>query len=140
MQINLLLVIFVCFVPVFQETSTPIKSNQTFVEVWCGGDDNLTRGVCRAVYNELLSSPDFDLNSEEKPGRLIVTIPTNVKWKQHENRTRIFYRVEFTSTKDKKLSTKKGDCWEDDLKTCAFQVVRQAKIAARKLATSSMPD
>jgi hypothetical protein len=63
----------------------------------------------------------------------IVTIPTNVDWKKRGTRTRVFYTVEFASSTDRKLGKKKGACWENELKTCASQIVKQAKIAARKL-------
>jgi hypothetical protein len=64
---------------------------------------------------------------------MIVTIPTNVDWKERGTRTRVFYTVEFTSSNDRNLGKKKGECWENELKICASQIVRQAKIAARKL-------
>ena len=49
-----------------------VKQSQTLVEVWCGGDDNLTQGVCRAVDSEFASTPNFVVSSEERPGTLIV--------------------------------------------------------------------
>ena len=114
--------LLVCLVPVFQKTTTAVKQSPTLVEVWCGGDDNLTQGVCRAVDHEFASIPT-----------LIVTIPTNFDWEEREKRTRGFYTVEFTSTNDKKLGAKKGACWENDFRTCASQIVRHAKNAAHKL-------
>jgi len=133
MQMNLLLLFLVCLVPVFQKASSPVKQTQTLVEVWCGGDDNLTQGVCRALDREVASTPEFIVSIGEKPGTLIVRIPTNVNWKENGQGTTVFYTVEFKSTSGKKLATKKGACSENDLKTCATQIVRQAKIVARKL-------
>jgi len=135
MQINAIALILVCLVSVFQ-TSSPLKPGQTLVEVWCGGDDNLTQGVCHAVYNECAASPDFVMSSDETPGTLIVRIPTNVDWKEERGRTRVFYKVEFKSTNGKKLGTKKGSCWETEPGTCAAQIMKQAKIVARKLNTN----
>jgi len=132
MQINILAVILVCVVPTFQ-TSGPVKQSQTLVEVWCGGDDNLTQGVCRALDSEIAATPDFIVSSGERPGTLIVSIPINVDWKEREKKTKVFYTVEFKSTNGKKLGRKKGACWENDFRTCATQIVRHAKIAARKL-------
>lgn len=137
MQIDLLATVLVClFLPV-QNTCVEVKQSKTFVELWCGGDDNLTQGVCRAVESEFASSEDFvvlaDERSHEGKVKLIVNIPTNVDWKERGTRTRVFYTVEFKSGTDRKLGKKKGDCWENELKTCASQIVRQAKIVSRKL-------
>lgn len=49
MQIILLLITLGFLAPVFQKTAT--RKTKPVVEVWCGGDDNLTQGVCRNVYN-----------------------------------------------------------------------------------------
>lgn len=133
MHLNLLLMLLVCLVPVFQKITSAVKQSPTPVELWCGGDDTLTQGVCDAVYREFASTPGFVVDSEETPGTLIVTIPTNVDWEERGKRTRVFYKVEFTTTDDKKLGTKKGACWHDDFRTCASQVVKHAKNAARKL-------
>jgi hypothetical protein len=89
------------------------------------------------MVNEFASSPDFVLvdaeSNHEKQVALIVTIPTNVAWKKRGTQTRVFYTVEFESSTDRKLGKKKGACWENEFKTCASQIVKQAKIAARKL-------
>ncbi len=132
MQLTLIAVTLVCLVPVFQKTSSPVKQNQTVVELWCGGDDDLTQRVCHAVGTEFESSPDF-VFSEEKPSALIITIPTNVDWKNRGQRTRVFYTVEFKTANEKLLARKKGECWEGDFKTCASQVLRHARSVAHKL-------
>lgn len=137
MQINILAIVLAClFLPV-QNSAIDAKRTVTFVELWCGGDDNLTQGLCRAVESEFGSSRDFvllvDESNRESETKLIVTIPTNVDWKERGGRTKVFYTVEFKSTTDKKLGKKKGACWENDLKSCASQILRQAKTAARKL-------
>jgi hypothetical protein len=49
------------------------------------------------------SSPDFELSSGDRPGSLVVTIPTNVDWKEIGKRTRVMYKVEFTSTENSLL-------------------------------------
>jgi hypothetical protein len=115
-----------------KEAASP-KSTKTLVEVSCGGDDNLTRGVCIAVENALESSAHFDWNTADKKGALVVIIPTNVDWKELNQRTRVFYKVEFTSSEDKKISKHKGSCWENDLATCGRQIVKEAIVAGRKL-------
>jgi hypothetical protein len=129
------MMILVCLLPVFQKTSTQVKQSRTLVEVWCGGDDNLTQGVCRALDSEFASTPDFVVSSGEKPGTLIVCIPTNVNWKDQGKKTRVFYTVEYKSINDKKLGAMKGECWENDFRVCASQIVMKAKKAARKLST-----
>jgi hypothetical protein len=134
MQIIILLITLVGLAPVLQNTPTQSKP---VVEVWCGGDDNLTRGVCRQVYNEFASTRDFLITDEDNTGTLVVSIPTNVHWKERGKRTRVFYVVEFLSNDEKKLSKKKGECWEDDLKTCASQILKQARSVARNVKSPS---
>jgi len=126
----ILLIMLVSLAVLFQQ---PPDQNKPVVEIRCGGDDNLTQGICRNVYNEFAASPDFVITDEENTGTLIVKIPTNVHWKQLGNKLKVFYVVEYLSNNEKKLSKKKGECWEDDLKTCASQVLSKAKSAARKL-------
>jgi hypothetical protein len=130
---NLLMMIFICLIPIYHKDASPLKQTQTPVEVWCGGDDGLTQGVCHALESAFASTADFVTSSGKRPGTLVVTIPYNVSSKESGKRTRVSYTVEFTSSNDKKLRTRKGSCWEDDLATCANQIVAQARIAARKL-------
>jgi hypothetical protein len=105
----------------------------TLVEVWCGGDDALTHGLRNTLENAFKSSQDFSLSSGKKPGTLVVTIPTHVGWKQVGKRTQVLYRVEFSSADDKVFSTSTGSCWDDRLTKCATQIVKAARIAARKI-------
>ena len=137
MKINRLATVLVCLFLAVPNTAIEIKQSKIFVELWCGGDDNLTQGMCRAMEHEFASSGDFvvlaDESTNERQVKLIVTIPTNVDWRERGARTRVFYTVEFKSSTDRKLAKKKGACWENELKTCASQIVRQARKAARKL-------
>jgi hypothetical protein len=135
MQIGFLLaaLIVVSSVEVNKKESASQKPTKMLVEVWCGGDDNLTRGVCLAAENAFESSADFTLAIGENKGTLVVTIPTNVDWKEMNQRSRVFYTVEFSAADAKKISKRKGACWEDDLAACANQIVKEAKIAQRKI-------
>lgn len=125
----------VSLLAIHQKEAAPPKPIQTPVEAWCGGDDNLTRGVCYSLVTAFESTADFAVSDGEKAGTLVVRIPTNVEWKDIRKRTRVFYTVEFTTADDKKLRTRKGKCWDDDFAECANQIVKQARIAARKLHT-----
>ena len=124
-----LLITLVGFASEFHKT--PINPSKLFVEVRCGGDDNLTQGVCRNIYNEFASTPDFVITDKHNTGSLIINVPTNVHWKERGKRTIVFYIVEFLSSYEKKLGKKKGECWEDNLKTCAVQVLKEARAVAR---------
>lgn len=95
----------------------------------------LTRGVCYALESAFESTSDFALSDGNPPGILVVTIPTNVDWKENGKRTRVFYTVEFTTADDKKLRTRKGKCWNDNFARCANQILKQARIEARKVHT-----
>jgi|SRR5580700_747879 hypothetical protein len=113
----------------------------TLVEVWCVGDDGLTLGLRDALENAFKSSSDFQLSSGKKPGTLVVTIPTNVVWKQAkqaDKRTKVLYRVEFASADDKTISKSTGSCWDDALTKCAAQIVKDARIVVRKFGTAKI--
>ena len=109
--------------------AAPVKA--TLVEVWVGGDDGLTQRLRDAVEHAFQSSPRFVLSSGKKTGTLVVTIPTNVRWKQSGRRTQVFYNVDFASTERKNLGASKGSCWDDEFATCAAHIVGAAEIAAR---------
>ena len=102
----------------------------TLVEVWVGGDDGLTQRLRDATEHAFQSSPRFILSSGKKTGTLVVTIPTNVRWKQFGKRTQVFYNVKFASTDQQNLGTGKGSCWDDEFATCAAHIVRAAEVAA----------
>jgi hypothetical protein len=110
----------------------------TLVEVWCVGDDGLTQRLRDALENALKLSPDFSLSSGKKPGTLVVTIPTNVGWKQVGKRMQVLYAVEFASVDNQNIGTNTGSCWDDMLSKCAAQIVKDAKIAARKITTAEI--
>lgn len=102
------------------------------VEVWRGGDDGLTIKLVEALKIAVRASPDFTLSTGERPGSLIVTIPTNVHWKQVDGRIQVLYKVEFTSTDGRKLGNGAGSCWDSALSNCAAHILADAKIAASR--------
>ncbi|MDQ1637587.1 MAG: hypothetical protein QOF62_926 [Pyrinomonadaceae bacterium] len=116
MQINFLMpvMIVVSFLAIYQKEAAPLKPIRTPVEVWCGGDDMLTRGVCYATENAFESAADFVPSYGKKAGTFVVTIPTHVKWKERGDRTKVSYTVEFTSIDDNRVGSHKGSCWDDD--------------------------
>jgi len=139
MHTGLLLAVIIAFsaVEANQKQASFSQPTKTLVELWCGGDDSLTRGVCYAVDKAFEASADFAFNDEEAKPQLVVRIPTNVDWKEKNQRTHVFYVVEFTSADDKKLSKRKGNCWDDDFSVCANQILAEARIARRKLLQKS---
>ncbi len=100
------------------------------VEVWGGADDGLTIRLRDALKDAFRSSADFHLSSGNKPGTLVITLPSNVEWKQVGGRTQVLYTAEFASD-GQSLGGSKGSCWDDALAKCAAQIVKDAKIAAR---------
>jgi hypothetical protein len=107
-----------------------VSAKPTLVEFWHTGDDGLSQRLAEKVESAFKRSHDFMLSSGKKPGTLVVTIPTNVEWKQVGKRTRVLYRVEFSAVDNKTTSKAAGFCWDDNLQECAAQVLRNAKIAA----------
>ncbi len=126
-------IIAISLVVTLSTEASPRKPTPTLVEVWCGGDDGLTIKLRDALEDAFRSSSAFRLSSGKKPGTLLVTIPSNVEWKQFGSRTQVLYAVEFTSADDAKLGSSKGSCWDTKLEKCATQVVKDAKTAARKI-------
>jgi hypothetical protein len=103
------------------------------VELWCTGDDLLSQRMCQAFFAAFESSPDFDLQEENKPGNLIVRIPENVDGRKVGKRRKITYVVEFSTSDDRVFMTRKGSCWHGEYAKCANQILKEAKVAARKL-------
>jgi hypothetical protein len=119
-------------IAVFADGSPSAKST-TPVEIWRGGDDGLTQGLVVALEGAFRSSPNFTISSGKKPGTLLVTIPTHVRWKEIGGRTQVRYTVEFASADNQSIGRSRGTCWDDALAECAAHIVRDAKIAARKV-------
>jgi hypothetical protein len=121
------------FLALFLCTKDAYAAKRTPVEVWCGGDDGLTLGLRDALEKAFESSPDFNLTSRKIPGKLVVTIPTHVKWMQAEKRTYIDYIVRFTSINNHDLGTVPGSCWDDEITQCVAQIMSDARRVARKI-------
>lgn len=108
-------------------------ANPIAVEVWTVGDDVLSLRLRDALESALSKSSEFTLSSGKKPGTLILTIPTNVHWKKIGARTKVSYIAEFTSVENTSLGSAKGSCWDDNFVKCASNILKQAKVAARKM-------
>lgn len=127
-----------CAVPILTVfiALSPVEAGSakaTLVEVWSGGDDGLTLRLRASLEEAFKSSSAFVLSSGKKPGTLIVTIPTNVPWKQVGQRTKVLYTVNFASIDNQPLGTSKGSCWDDALTKCANKIVKDATAVARKV-------
>lgn len=106
---------------------------KTLVEVWCGGDDGLTERLCDSIELQFKSSPYFQMSAGKKPGTLIVSIPTNVMWKEKKGRVEVFYTVQFSLSDGKLIGASKGTCWEDDLNRCAGRVLAGTEKVVERL-------
>jgi hypothetical protein len=104
----------------------------TLVEVWTVGDDGYTLRLRDAMEAAFRSSPDFTLSGGQKPGTLVVQIPTNVAWKNVGRRTKVLYNVEFKAVDGTKISADTGSCWDNSFAKCAAHIVKDARIIARK--------
>jgi len=122
----------VSLLPLQQGSPDTRKQRKPAVELWCVGDDLFSQWMCQAFFAAFESSPDFDLQEENKAGNLIVRIPENVGWKEVRKRTKITYVVEFSTSDDRVFMTSKGWCWHKDYVKCANQILKEAKVAARK--------
>jgi len=103
-----LVVILFSFFPTAQGNPPVSNHRKPPVELWCTGDDLFSQGMCKAFFAAFERTSDFDLQEENKPGNLIVTIPENVGWKKVKKRTRITYVVEFSTADERVFMTRKG--------------------------------
>lgn len=110
------------------------------VDVFANGDDVLTLTLAYAIEKALISSPDFVVRNqgmmegaEGTVGILVVTIPTNVAWRERRGRTRIIYTVEFSTKDNNRVLKTHGCCWERSVKKCAKEVLQDAKLAAKRV-------
>jgi hypothetical protein len=100
------------------------------VEFWHVGDDGLSERLADCTEKAFKQSTVFRLSSGRKPGTLIVEIPTNVGWERIGKRVQVHYSVNFSLVDGRKLDTKTGSCWDNDLKKCAMVIVNDAAIMA----------
>jgi hypothetical protein len=98
------------------------------VQIVTGGDDGLTQRLAGAVREEFRQSAQFTLAMSPTPDSLIVTIPSHVRWEKVGDRTRVTYAVRL-QTGARMLGESGGVCWEDDLRTCAQNIVAEASHA-----------
>jgi hypothetical protein len=135
MQMTLIasIIILVSLLPTEQKNPATGKQRKTPVELWCVGDDVFSKRMCQAFFAAFESTPDFNLQEENKLGNLIVTIPENVGWKEVGKRTKITYVVEFSTSDERVFMTRKGWCWHGEYAKCANLILKEAKVAARKL-------
>src|SRR6185369_5232890 len=135
MQMTLVasIMILVSLLPIQQKRPATGEQRKTPVELWWVGDDVFSKGMCQAFFAAFESSPDFNLQERNKLGNLIVTIPQNVGWKEVGKRTRVTYVVEFSTSDERVFMTRKGWCWHEEYAKCASLILKEAKVAARKL-------
>ena len=102
------------------------------VQVWHVGDDIYTAGLADALERAFRCSPDFVLSNGNRPGTLVVTIPTNLDWKRRFGRTTVFYAVEFATADGRSLGVAKGSCSSKAFPQCAARIVANVRVAADK--------
>lgn len=106
---------------------------QTPVEIRRGGDDGLAVRFADALEAAFRGAPEFSLGSDKVPGTLIVTIPSNVTWKQVGDRTQVNYSIQFTTIDSQPVGSSSGTCWEDQLQQCIDHVLEDAKAVKKNL-------
>ena len=110
------------------------------VEVLSGAHDGLTQKFAVAIEKALISSPDFVVRrqgmmegAEGTVGILVVRIPTHVYPRHRGRRTRIIYRVEFSTKDNHRVLETQGCCWAGSVKKCAKEVLQDGKLAAKRV-------
>jgi hypothetical protein len=113
----------------YDRVPAPVERGKP-VEVWGGGDDELTARLRDALKDAFRSSADFHLSSGTKPGTLVITLPSNVGSKPVGGRTQVLYTAKLASD-GQNLGESTGSCWDDAVAKCAAQIVKDAKSAIR---------
>jgi hypothetical protein len=108
------------------------------VEVWHVGDDGLTLKVSESIESAFRGTPTFSLAPADE-GEMIVTIPTNVRWKRSKAGVRIMSEVEFRTRKRVLLRRVSISCTESKVSVCAAQTVEVARNLASALRARSTP-
>jgi len=125
---GILLIVCICLVQGVQVDAwaAPAKTRIP-IEIRSVGDDGLSSRFDAYLRRAFRSSEEFVEAPSVDSSRLIVTIPTNVRWKKVGRRTEVSYAVEFTSADGKLISSSSGSCWDKRLNDCAQQVLKAAR-------------
>jgi hypothetical protein len=102
-------------------------------ELWRTGDDGLTLRFSETLGSALRASSHLTESRGRKSGTLIVSITDHVGWKRVGTRTRVSYRVQFTDQADRLVGASNGSCWEDELASCAAEVLKGAERASQRM-------
>jgi hypothetical protein len=115
------------------------KFERRLVEYWQFGDSKWSNGLATEVKSAINHSSDFTLTGKQKPGTLIIDVPKQVAIELVGKRKRAFYivRIWVVDDPDKDanhmLSEFEGSCWADDMKTCAVQIIDDARKVVEKI-------
>jgi hypothetical protein len=101
-------------------------SDRTPVELWAVGDDALTLSLRDAVERAIEASPSLRMD-DTRPPVLVITIPSNVKWRSEAGRTTITYSVEYARPNGSQVDVGTGSCLKENTPQCAEAIVRKAE-------------
>src|ERR1700722_88689 len=111
-----LLVAALVIPPAFTRSTFAQDHEPIPVELWRNGDDGLTIKFSETIEATFAASKDFVMSSGKKgTATVIVTIPTNVRWKRIGNRNEIFYTVQMTRGSSAQKDVETGSCWEIEI-------------------------
>lgn len=111
-------------------TAPPVRARP--FEVWRGSHDGYTVRFADAL-ERALASAGFTGSYGNKPGTLVVTIPSELGWEESGGRVRTAYSVVFSDATGRRLGSAKGTCWEVEFASCAARVVRSAEKISRRM-------
>ena len=110
------------------------------VEVWTGGDDVITQNIADALRAEFTASPYFVRSGGNKPDSLIVTIPTHVNCTRKRGKcVSVEFIAEFARSDKRLISTVRGACRTNRLRSCADQIFRAAFNIVKTSPASMVP-
>ena len=103
------------------------------LQFWHVGDDALSQKLAKEIYVALSHESAFIPSVGKQPRSLLVELPANVSLKKVGKRTKVTYTVNYSNADNQRISSHDGSCPETQLSACAEQIVRGARIAARKV-------
>ena len=103
------------------------------LQFWHRGDDALSQKLAKEIYVALSHESAFVPSVGKQPRSLLVELPANVGTKKAGKRSKVTYTINYSNADNQRISSHDGSCLETQLSVCAEQIVKGARIAARKV-------
>ena len=120
---------FLALVPHPLLLAQPKSGAAIAIELSVGGDDGLTSAFATALKAAIARSADFAGSESKSREKLRLEIPTHIYWQKVRGRIHFQYIVILTNQESRYLGASIGQCWKDDMSSCAQTVLTEAREA-----------